>query len=47
MKKLVIIVSDSFVRKEVEISISEKEYKKLMGIYDEELGCEFMIKEEK
>lgn len=47
MKKLVIIVSDSFVRKEVEISISEKEYKKLMGVYDEEYGCEFVIKEEK
>lgn len=47
MKKLVIIVSDSFVRKEVEVSISEKEYKKLMKIYDEECGLEFMIKEVK
>lgn len=46
MKKLVIIVSDSFVSKEVEISISEKDYEKLMKVYDEECGCEFVIKEE-
>lgn len=47
MKKLVIVVSDSFVRKEIEISVSEKEYKKLMKVYDEECGLEFMIKEVK
>ena len=47
MKKLVIIVSDSFVRKEIEISVSEKEYNKLMSIYDDECGCDFMIKEVK
>lgn len=47
MKKLVIIVSDSFVRKEIEISVSEKEYKKLMKVYDEEYGLEFKIKEVK
>lgn len=47
MKKLVIVVSDSFVRKEVEISVSEKEYNKLMKMYDEEYGLEFKIKEVK
>lgn len=47
MKKLVIVVSDSFVEKEVEISLSEKEYKKLMGMYDEDCGLEFTIKEAK
>lgn len=47
MKKLVIVVSDSFVRKEIEISVSEKEYKKLMKVYDEEYGLEFKIKEVK
>lgn len=47
MKKLVIVVSDSFVRKEIEISVSEKEYNKLMKLYDEECGLEFMIKEVK
>ena len=47
MKKLVIVVSDSFVRKEIEISVSEKEYKKLMKVYDKECGLEFMIKEVK
>lgn len=47
MKKLVIIVSDSFVSKEVEMSISEQDYEKLMKVYDEEFGCEFVIKEEK
>ena len=47
MKKLIIVVSDSFVRKEIEISVSEKEYKKLMKLYDEECGLEFMIKEVK
>ena len=47
MKKLVIIVSDSFVRKEVEISMSDKEYNKLMKLYDEECGLEFIIKEVK
>ena len=47
MKKLVIIVSDSFVRKEIEISVSEKEYNKLMKVYDEEYGLEFKIKEVK
>lgn len=47
MKKLVIVVSDSFVRKEIEISVSEKEYKKLMKLYDEECGLEFIIKEVK
>ena len=47
MKKLVIVVSDSFVRKEIEISVSEKEYNKLMKLYDDEFGLEFMIKEVK
>lgn len=47
MKKLVIIVSDSFVRKEIEISVSEKEYNKLMKLYDDECGLEFVIKEVK
>ena len=47
MKKLTIIVSDSFVRREIEISVSEKEYKKLMKLYDDECGLEFMIKEVK
>lgn len=47
MKKLVIIVSDSFVRKEIEISVSEKEYNKLMKLYDDECGLEFIIKEVK
>ena len=47
MKKLVIVVSDSFIKKEVEISLSEKEYKKLMGMYDEECGLEYTIKEVK
>ena len=47
MKKFIIVVSDSFVRKEIKISVSEKEYKKLMKLYDEECGLEFMIKEVK
>lgn len=47
MKKLIIVVSDSFVRKEIEISVSEKEYNKLMKVYDEEYGLEFKIKEVK
>lgn len=47
MKKLVIVVSDSFVEKEVEISLSEKEYKKLISMYDEDCGLEFTIKEAK
>lgn len=47
MKKLIIIVSDSFVKKEVEISLNEKEYKKLMNMYDKECGLEFLIKEAK
>lgn len=45
MKKLVIIVSDSFIKKEVEISLSEKDYKKLMSVYDEDCGVDFVIKE--
>lgn len=47
MKKLIIVVSDSFVKKEVEISLNEKEYKKLMNMYDKEYGLEFLIKEAK
>ena len=47
MKKLIIVVSDSFVRKEIEISVSEEEYNKLMKVYDEEYGLEFKIKEVK
>ena len=47
MKKLVIVVSDSFVKKEVEISLREKEYKKLMSVYDGECGLDFVIKEVK
>lgn len=47
MKKLVIVISDSFVRKEVEISMSDKEYNKLMKLYDDECGLEFIIKEVK
>ena len=47
MKKMVIVVSDSFVKREVEISLSEKEYKKLMSIYDDECGLDFVIKEAK
>lgn len=47
MKKLVIVVSDSFIKKEVEISLSEKEYKKLMSIYDDECGLDFVIKDVK
>ena len=47
MKKLIIEVSDSFVKREVEIKLSEKDYKKLMSIYDDECGLDFVIKEAK
>ena len=47
MKKLVIVVSDSFIKKEVEISLSERDYKKLMSVYDDECGVDFVIKEVK
>lgn len=47
MKKLVIVVSDSFIKKEVEISLSEKDYKKLMSVYDEDCGLDFVIKDVK
>ena len=47
MKKLVVVVSDSFIKKEVEISVSEKDYKKLMDMYDEDCGLDFVIKDVK
>ena len=47
MKKLVITISDTFVRKDIEISIDDKNFEKLMSMYDDELGLEVMIKEVK
>ena len=47
MKKLVITISDTFVRKNIEISIDDKNFEKLMSLYDDEMGLEFMIKEVK
>lgn len=47
MKKLVITISDTFVRKDIEISIDDKNFEKLMSMYDDEMGLEFAIKEVK
>ena len=47
MKKLVITISDTFVRKNIEISIDDKNFEKLMSLYDGEMGLEFTIKEVK
>lgn len=47
MKKMIITISDTFVRKNIEISIDDKNLEKLMSLYDDEMGLEFVIKEVK
>lgn len=43
MKTLTIKISDTFASKKITINVSEEDYKKLMSMYDDELGLEFTI----
>lgn len=47
MRKVIITISDTFIRKNIEISIDDKNFEKLMSMYDDEMGLEFEIKEVK
>lgn len=46
MKSLKIKVNDGVVEKVIKIELSEKEYEKLMSIYDDEFGLEMIILDE-
>ena len=47
MRKVIITISDTFVWKDIEISIDDKNLEKMLSLYDDELGLEVMIKEVK
>lgn len=47
MRKMIITISDTFVWKDIEISIDDKNLEKMLSLYDDELGLEVMIKEVK